>query len=316
VPRFGVVFDQRYKRHLAGAGHPERPERLDAVGAGLEWSGVLATCARVEPQPAPIDVLARVHAREYIARVERTCLGGASTLDEHDLGICAASYDTALLAAGGVIEAARRIASGELARAFCAVRPPGHHAEYGRAMGFCIFANVVLAARVLQDSPQIRRVAILDWDVHHGNGTQHLLETDPSVLFVSLHGHPDTLYPGTGYEHEIGIGAGEGYTVNIPLSPGTGDAVYRAAFEQRALPAIEAFGPDALIISAGFDAHADDPLGNLRLSDATFAFMCRELARLSEEYCDGRLLSVLEGGYNLDVLRRCVAEHVEILDHS
>jgi len=309
----GLVFDERYKRHVPGAGHPERPARLDAIAAGLEWSGLFSRCLRIEPPRASEEQICRVHDPRYVARLKAACEAGQHFIDCTDSGICPDTYEIALLSAGGVIEAAERIGAGKLRRAFCAVRPPGHHAERDRSMGFCFFANVVLAARVLLDKYGLRRVLILDWDVHHGNGTQHLLEADPSVLFISLHGHPDYLYPGTGYAHERGIGPGEGFTLNIPFLPGSGDADYREAFTSQVIPAVERFEPQAIILSAGFDAHADDPLAFIELTDDAFVWMMRQVLELSRRYAEGRILSVLEGGYNLDVLRRCVAEHVQLL---
>lgn len=306
-------MDEAFKRHRTAAGHPERPARLDAVIAGLEQGGWVSECAAVAAVAAPVELLTAVHDPAYVRRAEATCAAGRPYLDCADTSVCEESYEVARLAAGGVVEAARRIGRGELTRAFCAVRPPGHHAEHAVSMGFCLFNNVVLAASVLRREFGMERVLILDWDVHHGNGTQHLLEADPSVLFVSLHGHPDTLYPGTGYEHETGIGAGEGFTVNVPFRPGAGDDDYRAAFRQRVVPAVERFEPQMVVISAGFDAHEADPLADIRLSDGGFAWMTRETLRLAGRFAEDRVLSVLEGGYNLEVLKRCTAEHVERL---
>lgn len=310
---FGIVFDPVFKRHITGPGHPERPERLDAIGSGLEWSGVLSTAYRIQPEPVERALLERIHTREYIDRVAECCRLHHPLIDEHDCSICGDSYEIALLAAGSVVKAARYILRGELKRAFCAARPPGHHAERDRAMGFCLFANVALAAEAAKHEFGLERVLIVDWDVHHGNGTQHIFEADPAVLFVSLHGHPSAMYPGTGYAEEVGVGAGKGFTLNLPMMPGSGDVEYREAFERHVIPAADRFGPQLVIISAGFDAHADDPLGNTRVSDDGFVWMLRQLMALSDRHCGGRLLSVLEGGYNLDVLKRCVTEHVRML---
>lgn len=309
----GIVFDERFKLHEAGALHPERPQRLDAIAAGLEHEGLLAACKRIQPAPIDLDLLATIHSRGYIERVRAACDAGESCIDTPDSGVCPLSFEVARLAAGAAAQAARSIAAGVVRRAFCAVRPPGHHAERDRSMGFCLFANAVVAARVLQREGAVERVMILDWDVHHGNGTQHLLEDDPSVLFVSLHGHPDHLYPGTGYEHETGVGAGAGFTLNVPLPPGTGDEAYRRAFRERVVPAAERFAPQAIVVSCGFDAHADDPLGNLALDDETFLWLTREIMELARRFAGGRILSLLEGGYSLSVLRRCAADHVRAL---
>lgn len=311
---FGLVLDDRFKRHVTAAGHPERPQRLDAIRAALEWQGYLSQIALIEPTPIDLEVVHWLHDPAYVERLRRSCEHGRPTIDCPDSSICPESYEIARLAAGGVTEAARRIGRGELTRAFCAVRPPGHHCERDRSMGFCLLNNVALAAEVLRREAGLARILILDWDVHHGNGTQHLFEADPDVLFISLHGHPDTLYPGTGYAHERGVGRGAGATLNIPFMPGARDEDYQAAFETLVQPAVERFEPQVLLISAGYDAHADDPLGTLRLSDEAFDWMSLRALEWAGRFCGERVLSVLEGGYNLGVLRRCVAQHVHRLE--
>jgi len=309
----GIVLDERFKRHVTGHGHPERPDRLDAIREGLEAVGLLQTCVLVEPVPLSEVKIQRVHSRDYLVRLEAACRQGYPYIDVPDSAIGPESYEIARLAAGGVVKATRLVASGELKRAFCAVRPPGHHAERDRSMGFCLFNNVALAAYELKDEFNIDRVLILDWDVHHCNGTQHTFEADPSVLVISLHGHPRYLYPGTGYEEEMGVERGRGYTMNIPFLPGADDEDYRRAFRERIIPAVQRFAPQFVLLSVGFDAHADDPLGNLALSDDIFAWMTQTMIELAEDHADGRIVSVLEGGYNLGVLKRCVAEHVRLL---
>jgi len=309
----GIVLDERFKRHVTGHGHPERPDRLDAIREGLEAVGLLQTCVLVEPVPLSEVKIQRVHSRDYLVRLEAACRQGYPYIDVPDSAIGPESYEIARLAAGGVVKATRLVASGELKRAFCAVRPPGHHAERDRSMGFCLFNNVALAAYELKDEFNIDRVLILDWDVHHCNGTQHTFEADPSVLVISLHGHPRYLYPGTGYEEEMGVDRGRGYTMNIPFLPGADDEDYRRAFRERIIPAVQRFAPQFVLLSVGFDAHADDPLGNLALSDDIFAWMTQTMIELAEDHADGRIVSVLEGGYNLGVLKRCVAEHVRLL---
>ncbi len=310
MSEFGILLDERFKQHLTGAGHPERPVRLDAIRAGLEWEGVLSTSAKIEPQPIDLELVHRLHTPEYTARAERACKHDAGFLDCADTAISAASWDVARLAAGGAVAAARHIGTRRLRRAFCAVRPPGHHAEADQAMGFCLLNNVALAAQCLLDEFGFERICIVDWDVHHGNGTQHLFEADPRVLFISIHTHPQYLYPGTGYAEETGRGAGAGFTLNVPLMPGGDDAVYAAAFEREILPRAAAFEPQVVLISAGFDAHRDDPLGNQCVSDDGFDWMTKAVTELADRHAEGRVLSVLEGGYDLDVLRRCVAAHV------
>jgi acetoin utilization deacetylase AcuC-like enzyme len=249
-----------------------------------------------------------VHDRAHVENLERTIRSGARVLDDGDTTVSADSWDAALTAVGASLAAADRVARGQWRNAFVAVRPPGHHAERDRAMGFCLLNNVAITARYLQHRHGIERVAIVDWDVHHGNGTQHAFEADPSVLFVSLHQHP--LYPGTGAAAERGVGAGEGTTLNLPLASGAGDAEYLAAFEQRVLPALEAFEPGFVLVSAGFDAHRDDPLSGQRVSADGFRRMSRLLVDHAEAHAGGRLVSLLEGGYDLNALAESVEAHI------
>ncbi len=309
----GLGLDDRFLQHLTGYGHPERPERLMAIRAALEQAGLVASCRPIPAERIADDVLHLVHAPHYVERVAEACRLKLPYVDSPDSAICPDSYEIARLAAGLAVAAAREIAEGRLQRAFVAVRPPGHHAEHAESTGFCLFNNIALAARWLCRCAGAQRVLIVDFDVHHGNGTQHTFEDDPAVLFISLHGHPDTLYPGTGHEHELGRGHGQGFTLNLTFQPGATDADYRRACETRVLPRAEQFAPEYVLISAGFDAHAHDPLGSLALSDDAFEFMTAMLIDIARRHAGGRLLSVLEGGYNLDVLRRCVPAHVQQL---
>jgi acetoin utilization deacetylase AcuC-like enzyme len=203
--------------------------------------------------------------------------------------------------------------AGEVRRAFAAGRPPGHHAEPERAMGFCLFSNIAIGARHLQRAHGVGRVAIVDFDVHHGNGTQACFYDDPSVLFISLHQHPRTCYPGSGHDWETGTGTGAGYTINLPFQPGSDDADYLREFEQRVVPALDQFRPEVLMVSAGFDAHRDDPLAQMNLSEAGFEEMTRLLVGVAEHHCGGRVISTLEGGYNLRALARSVVRHLVAL---
>ncbi len=309
----GLVLDPIFKRHLTGAGHPERPARYDAITRGLEARGLAARLTRVAPTPVALDLVHRVHSPEYVERLRAACRNGQPYIDEGDSAIGPESYEIALLAAGATVEAARCVARGELRRAFCAVRPPGHHCEVGRSMGFCLLNNVALAARVFRDEADLDRVLILDFDVHHGNGTQHIFEEDPTLLYVSLHGHPRHLYPGTGYEWEVGVGPGRGFTLNVPLLPGAGDEEYRSAFERLVIPRVDEFRPQVVLLSAGFDAHEVDPLAEMLVSDDGFDWITRTIVQLADTHAGGRIVSVLEGGYDLGVLERCVAAHVERL---
>ncbi len=311
--RFGLLHDDRFKRHDTGYGHPESAARLDAIGAGLEHAGVFNDAVRLEPKPIERELLDARHHSGYIDRFRKACEAGQRFIDVPDSAVSRDSFETAMLAAGGTVEAARRICAGEITRAFCAVRPPGHHAEQSRSMGFCMFNNAALAADVLRAECGLERVLIFDWDVHHGNGTQNAFYSDPSVLYISLHGHPEYLYPGTGFSEEYGHGEGRGATLNLPFLPGATDEDYREVFERRVIPAVNSFEPQFIILSSGFDAHRDDPLGNMMLSDSMFVEMLRRILELADKFADGRVLSVLEGGYNPEVLRFCVAEHVKML---
>jgi acetoin utilization deacetylase AcuC-like enzyme len=293
-----VIEDPRYAAHAGPAGHPERPERLSAVGAALDEFG--AAFARRAPRPAEPEELLAVHDRAYVEQVRRAAAMGSAQLDP-DTFVSAASYDVALLAAGGCVDLALRVARGDARAGFAAVRPPGHHAEGDRAMGFCLFNNAAIAARAVQREAGVERVLVLDWDVHHGNGTQHTFETDPSVLYVSTHQYP--FYPGTGAAGEVGIGRGEGATLNVPMPAGCGDAEYIGVFQRVIAPAARAFRPDYWIVSCGFDAHEDDPLAEMRVTQSGYAALTAIVRALSDELSGGRVLFVLEGGYSLRGLR-------------
>jgi acetoin utilization deacetylase AcuC-like enzyme len=242
--------------------------------------------------------------------VQRVCELGGGILDQGDTPIGPNSCEIAMLSLGSLLRATDAVMTGEVKRAFSAARPPGHHAEPDRAMGFCLFSNVAIAARYIQRTYAANKIAIVDFDVHHGNGTQAAFEDDPSVLFISLHQHPRTCYPGSGYEWEQGVGAGRGLTLNIPLRPGAGDDDYLAAFRHAVLPKLEEFKSQVLLISAGFDAHADDPLAQIELSESCFQQMTEQLVSVADQYCNGRVISALEGGYNLRALGRSVVRHL------
>ncbi len=296
-----VITDPRYAEHAGPAGHPERPERLRAVAEALDGFG--GALARRAPREASPDELYAVHERAHVELVRRAAAAGTAQLDP-DTFVSAASYDVALLAAGGCTDLALRVASGAARAGFAAVRPPGHHAEGDRAMGFCLFNNAAIAARAVQREAGVERVLLLDWDVHHGNGTQHTFESDPSVLYVSTHQYP--FYPGTGAAREIGTGRGEGATLNVPMPAGCGDAEYIGVFERILAPAARAFRPDYWIISCGFDAHEDDPLAAMRVTQSGYAALTAIVRTLADELSGGRMLFVLEGGYSLRGLREGV----------
>ncbi len=297
--------------HDTGAGHPECPARLVAVQRALDECGVAAELARESAPAALPAALERVHPAGHIAHIEERVAAGAPWVDSPDANVSRGSYATALAACGGALLACDQVASGAWSNAFVAVRPPGHHAEESLAMGFCLFNNVAVAARHVQAQHGALRVAILDWDVHHGNGTQHLFEEDPSVFYASLHQFPH--YPGSGAERERGHGDGEGTTLNCPQPAGSGDVEWLGALEQRILPALEAFDPDWLLISAGFDAHERDPLSSTRVSTGAFRTMTRLALDFARGRCGGRVVSVLEGGYDLEGLAASARVHVEEL---
>ncbi len=313
MKRTGFLYDQRYLLHDTGPYHPERAERLQAIYQGIESAGLLPHLTRITARPADMKWVETIHTETYIRRFEEVCLAGHRTLDCEDNQMCRETYETALLAVGGLLEAARLIMAGELDNAFCAIRPPGHHAEREEAMGFCYFNNVAIAARYLQMQWNIQRVGIVDFDVHHGNGTQHIFEKDPTVFYYSIHEHPSFAYPGTGREFEMGSGEGYGFTKNSPVLPGQSDEDYRRLFEQDLLPAFEKFVPEVIIVSTGFDAHKEDDMADMRVTTEGFAWIMRSIMKLADTYAQGRLLSVLEGGYALDRLPELAADHVRIM---
>jgi acetoin utilization deacetylase AcuC-like enzyme len=304
----GLVLDPVFEEHDTGPGHPERPERLARLRADLESAGLVERCLRMEPVEADDDDLILVHAPSYIAHVDEACAEGAGIVDSMDTAICPASARIARLAAGSVLDLGRRVATGELRRGFAAVRPPGHHAERDLAMGFCLFGNVAVTARTLQRRHGIGRVLIVDWDVHHGNGTQHIFEDDPSVFYFSCHQFP--LYPGTGAASERGRGEGSGATLNCPLPPRAGDDEFLTALRETLVSAADDFEPDLVIVSAGFDAHRRDPLAQLEVDTEAFGEATRIVRGIADQHAGGKLLSVLEGGYDLDALSDSVTTHL------
>jgi len=291
-------------------GHPESPQRLVAIQGALEQAGLLARMTRVETEPVAMQQLAAVHEPRYIEFVRSVSARGGGHLDP-DTYVTAESYDIALLAAGGMVAATRTVLSGEADNAIVLVRPPGHHALAGRGMGFCLFNNVAIAARYALDAGGCQRVAIVDYDVHHGNGTQDIFYSDNRVLYISTHEYP--FYPGTGHWSEIGAGPGEGYTVNVPLQAGVGDEGYRQVFDELLGPIVERYAPQLILVSAGYDAHWSDPLAMMQLSIAGYAYLVRSLKAWAESLCRGRLVIVLEGGYDLKVIAHGVAATCRVL---
>jgi len=304
----GLFTDDLFLEHDTGYGHPENANRLRAIRERLEKT-VGPRFTKLQRRFANPEEIESIHAGSYVRALKEFCLNDGGYLDG-DTPVSRASYDAAMLAAGAGIEAAEKIKSGEITSALLLVRPPGHHSLADRAMGFCLFNNIAICARYLQKIG-FAKIAIVDWDVHHGNGTQDAFYSDPSVFFISLHQYP--FYPGSGAARETGRGAGEGFTLNVPLAGGSGDSEYRSAFEKIVLPGLDHFAPDFILISAGFDAHRDDPLANMNLTAKSYQWMSAKLLDVAKTHCGGRMISFLEGGYNLGALADSVEAHAETL---
>jgi acetoin utilization deacetylase AcuC-like enzyme len=311
MPHTGLVADSRVKKHDTGSGHPEQAARFNAVLNRLEWTGLAHDLIRLPSRVASDDELAFAHERAYIALVEAEVAAHRHHLSTGDTDICPASAEAARLAAGCVLSAVDAVFACEVQNAFCLVRPPGHHASAATGMGFCLFNNVAVAARYARHKHGAERVLIVDWDVHHGNGTQDIFYRDGNVLFFSTHQSP--WYPGTGSRDETGAGAGAGRIINCPLPAGSGHSEIAGAFRDQLLPAAQAFQPDLVLISAGFDSRINDPLGHFLLTDPDFRELTALLLEFAEESCHGRLVSVLEGGYNLEGLALAAEAHVRAL---
>ena len=307
----GFVFSPVYLRHQTGAEHPECPQRLSAILERLEESGRIERLVRLEPRPAAEEWITAIHSPDYVQRLQESCRKGAGYIDSRDTPVSKDSYAAAVAAAGGVLAAIDAVMDGKVRNAFCAVRPPGHHALKDRAMGFCLLNNVAIGARYAQKKHKLARVLIVDWDVHHGNGTQAAFYDDPTVLYFSI--HRDRFYPGTGSAAEKGEGGGLGFTVNVPMAAGAGDAEYLAAFAKSLAPAAAAFRPDFVLVSAGFDAHQRDPLGGMKLTSTAYAEMTRVVKKIAADHCHGRMVSVLEGGYDLEGLADAVEAHLSVM---
>jgi acetoin utilization deacetylase AcuC-like enzyme len=308
----GLVTHPDYLKHDAGRGHPESPERLKAIEAHLHKTGLmdqLTAVAVAHPDEAGLAPwIDAAHAAGYRDALHRAVPPQGIRYLDADTGLSPGSWPAALAAVGGALSAVDEVISGRVNNVFCAVRPPGHHAESGRGMGFCLFNNVAIAARYLQRRHKVGKVAIVDWDVHHGNGTQEIFYNDPTVLYVSTHQHP--LFPGTGSEAETGKGAGKGFTRNCPMPAGRDDDDYAAVFVKTVIPTLKAFGPEFILISAGFDAHRDDPLAGMNVTETGFGEFTRLVRQVADHSAHGRIVSCLEGGYNLPALARSVEAHL------
>jgi acetoin utilization deacetylase AcuC-like enzyme len=306
-----LIADADCERHQPGFGHPERPERFAAVWQGLKSAGLIEQLALMKPRVIQREDLLLVHGARYLDLAEHEITSGLTQLSSGDTAISAASWYAAQIAAGSALAAVDAVLGGTAANAFALVRPPGHHAGVDRGMGFCILNNIALAARHAQKRHGVARVLIVDWDVHHGNGTQDIFYADGSVFFFSTHQSP--WYPGTGRASETGDGAGKGTTLNCPLRAGSGRTEIFAAVEKQLIPAMEDFRPELVLISAGFDSRVDDPLGHFRLTDEDFADLTKLVRQIADRHAKGRVVSVLEGGYNLRGLASAAAAHVGAL---
>ncbi|MFQ5443216.1 MAG: histone deacetylase [Nitrospinales bacterium] len=302
----GYVYNPLYLKHETEP-HPENPGRLEAIHHKVRSSDIYKDLILVEPRKATEEEIAAIHDTSYIHQVKRSCEGGLHSMDA-DTVISSQSYEAALLAAGAGLAAVDQLMEGTCDNVFCGVRPPGHHAEHNRAMGFCLFNNVAIAAKYAQNNWELVRVFIFDWDVHHGNGTQHSFYSDPTIFYSSVHQYP--FYPGTGDVDETGTGDGLGTTLNFPLSAYRGDETYIPLVETKLIPAITRFKPDLIIISAGFDAHENDPLATMEVSTECYGKMTQLIQQAADDVCQGRVISMLEGGYNPDALSDSVMAHL------
>ncbi len=301
--RTGIVMDPRYLDHRNLEGHVESPRRLQVLYPLFDEPEIQDLFTRVIPREADTEALTRIHTPEHVSRMAQTARHELSMLTP-DTFASFGSYTAASLAAGGFMEAVSQVVSGALDNAMALVRPPGHHAERNRAMGFCLFNTIAVGAAFARNELGLARVLIVDWDVHHGNGTQHAFEADPSVLFFSIHQYP--LFPGTGLFTETGLGRGEGFTLNLPLHKGYGDGEYAAIFERLLKPVALEFCPDLILVSAGFDTQFGDPLGGMRMTSGGYGALTRILLDIADTCCKGKLVLTLEGGYHLETLKESV----------
>lgn len=310
MSKTGIIWDQRFAEHAMGLGHAESPSRLFAIKEILDGNGVGRELLYQEARAATKEELTLIHDESYIKYIEQTA-GAERTFLDPDTSANAHTWETATLAAGSGIVLTQKVVEEKLINAFALVRPPGHHAEKNHAMGFCIFNNIAIAAKYATKYLGIERIAIIDFDVHHGNGTQNAFYNDERVLYIST--HRQHFYPGSGGENETGEGKGSGTNLNIPLEYGADDDVYKRIFDKKIVPAVNKFNPELMLVSAGYDAHCRDPLGGMKVTTEGFRWITQTLSELAKEYCKGKQVYFLEGGYDLKALRESVEATLEIL---
>jgi len=308
----GLVYDEIYLKHDTGSYHPETAQRLTAIIEFLKTVKIFDKLLLIKPTAAPKEIIGLCHEFDYIERFENAVGRSLPFLDTPDCPLCPFTFEVACYAVGGLLKGIDAVMENRIKNCFCAVRPPGHHAERSQAMGFCYFNNVAIAAKYLQKEHGLERIVIVDWDVHHGNGTQHFFEEDPTVFYISFHQDPAICYPGTGWTSETGFGKGKGYTLNFPMPPDTGNEAYLNAMK-RVEEIMEQFKPQFVLISAGFDAHIADPLAHIKLTQRGYEELTRRIKKISEKYAEGRLVSVLEGGYNQKALEESLKIHIQVL---
>jgi acetoin utilization deacetylase AcuC-like enzyme len=314
MARTALIQHEDFALHDVGSGHPERPERITHLVNKIEGSSLSESLIKIKAKGIPRDIAELAHPLSHLNWVESLGVLPDPTLVAADTVAGPETPRIVRLAAGAIIQAIDAVMLNRADNAFCAVRPPGHHAEDDQAMGFCFYNNIAIGARYLQHHYGLSRIAIVDWDVHHGNGTQHSFETDPTVFFFSIHQFPH--YPGTGSARECGQGLGEGFTLNIPVAAGSDDQVYIDHFHRTAIPQLLDFHPDFILISAGFDAHRDDPLGQVNMSEDGFHTLSEMVLDVAARCCSGRLVSILEGGYDLNALANSTLAHIKALQQA
>ena len=311
--RTGFVYSDRYLDHRTRQGHVENPKRLEVLLSAVDSTGLRDSLVFLKPYPADPEILGKVHDASYLDAFRRAAASGATCFETRDCSISPESYEVALLAAGGVMAGIDAVMNGRVENVFCAVRPPGHHATRAGAMGFCFINNIAVGAAYARAVYNVERIFILDWDVHHGNGTQDIFEEDPFTYFCSFHEHPTFCFPGTGRRMERGKGPGQGSTMNLPLRPHAGDAELIELFDREVLPEIDRFRPGLILVSAGFDGHGDDPIADIELTERSYAHMTRGICEAADRHCGGKVVSVLEGGYHRPAFASSAIAHLRAL---